>query len=402
MLLENCPYPQDTRVRIEATALFAAGHQVTVIAPGLREQPSRETVGGVLVCRYRAPRSGVGIRGFLWEYTYAMIATALLSLRIFVRSGFDVVHAHNPPDTFVVIAAFYKLFGKRFVFDHHDLSPEMYHARFPQGSGLPYRALLWFEKLTFRLADRVISTNDSLRQIAIDRGNVTPDRITIVRNGPQLERIDAAIPDPKFRQRAAFVFGYGGEMGVQDGLDYLLRALKHLIEDLGRSDFHCVLIGDGDARPMLEATTRSLGLENHVYFTGMITQAELFSIIAATDICLDPDPSNPYNDRSTMVKMIEYMALSKPIVAFDLPEHRVSAGEAALYARPNNELDFATKIAALMDDPERRAAMGRIGRQRVEDDLAWSFQADRLVGLYSQLAEATRTRRQPLEGVVSR
>jgi glycosyltransferase involved in cell wall biosynthesis len=325
--------------------------------------------------------------GYIVEYGYAMVVMFALSFVVLVREGFEVVHAHCPPDGFALIAAFYKLLGKRFVFDHHDLSPEMYYyARFGNG-GRPivYDALIALEKLSCLLADRVIATNESYKAVEMERGGVPEERVTVVRNGPDLERIRPVEPDPDLQARAGTILGYVGAMGPQDGLDYLLRALHHLIHDLERRNVFCVIIGTGRVLDSLKTLAQDLSLEGHVLFTGGIPDEEMIRYLSTTDICLDPDPSNPFNDRCTMIKMMEYMALGKAIVAFDLPEHRVTAQDAAVYAKPNDELDFARKIAALMDDPERRQAMGLLGRQRVEAELAWPHQETRLLEAYQAL-----------------
>lgn len=387
MLLENNPYPQDARVRREANALTEAGYQVTVIAPADRGQRLWETVVGVHVYRYPAPPPGEGFWGYLWEYGYSMLATFILSLIVFVRHGFDFIHAHNPPDTLALIAAPYKVLGKRFIYDHHDLSPEMYHARFRgQGNTLVNRALLFFEKLSFRLADHVIATNQSYKEIAVDRGGVDEKRVTVVRNGPELSRVQPVPPDPALRQKARHIIAYVGVMGFQDGVDYLIRALHHLVYGLKRTDFYCVIVGKGDALRELKSLTKRLGLDPYVWFTGRISDADLMRYLSTADICVDPDPSNPFNDRSTMIKMTEYMALGKPIVAFDLPEHRVTAQEAALYAQPNDERDFAAKLASLMDEPERRREIGQLGKERAEKELAWRHQVPELLAVYDNMS----------------
>jgi len=399
MLLENNPYPQDGRVRREANALTSAGYQVSVICPAANGQPHREIVDGVHVYRYPAPPERDGILGYLLEYGYAMIATFFISLLVFLRKGFDVIHAHNPPDTFALVAGWYKLFGKRFVFDHHDLSPEMYYARFKlDGKPLVYNSLVFFEKLTFRLADHVIATNQSYKAVAMTRGGVPEDHITIVRNGPELGRVRPVAPDPELGGRAKTIIGYVGLMGFQDGVDYLLRALTHLVNDLGRTDFLCIIIGRGDALSSLKALASELGLDTYVWFTGRVSDADLMRYLSTADICVDPDPSNPFNDRSTMIKMTEYMALGKPIVAFDLPEHRVTARDAAVYARPNDELDFAQQLVLLMDNPERRHRMGQIGRARIETELAWSYQEKHLLAAYETLNSGWPKRRSELLG----
>lgn len=386
MLLENNSYPEDLRVRREAQSLVAAGYEVTVISPRGRGQSWRKVIDEVSVYRYNDPSHGNGFFGYLWEYGYSLVGTFYYSLIVFFRKGFDVIHAHNPPDLFVLIAMFYRMAGKRFVFDHHDLSPEMYRARFRSGgNSLVFRVLVFFEKLSFWMADHVIATNESYKKVARDRGKVPEDRITIVRNGPDLNRVKLTEQDSRLRQKASTILGYVGVMGFQDGIDYLLRALRHLVQDLGRTDFYCVLIGKGDARDSLIQLASELELDDHVWFTGSIPDTEMLRYLSTADICVDPDPSNLFNDRSTMIKMMEYMALAKPIVAFDLTEHRVTAEDAALYAQPNDELDFARQVASLMDDPERCDEMGRFGKRRAETVLAWPFQEQNLLNVYRQL-----------------
>jgi glycosyltransferase involved in cell wall biosynthesis len=387
MLLENNPYPQDGRVRGEANALAAAGYRVSVICPSARGQPWREILGGVRVYRFPAPPAANGFLGYLWEYGYSMVATFVISLLVLLREGFDVVHAHNPPDTFVLIAAFYKLLGKRFVYDHHDLAPGAYYARFGgNGNRLVYRTLLLFEKLSCRLADHVITTNQSYKTVEMQRGHVPEQRITIVRNGPDLNLLRPVRPDPNLRQVGKATIGYAGRMGVQDGVDYLLRALHHLVCDLGRTDFFCIIVGDGHALPSLKSLAEQLGLADYVLFTGWVGYAEVARYLSAADICVAPEPSNAYNDRSTMIKMMEYMAMGKPIVAFDLPEHRFTARAAALYVRPNDEFEFARALAQLMDDPARRQSLGSFGRRRVEAELAWHHSIPNLLEAYRRLA----------------
>ncbi len=386
MLLENCTYPLDIRVRYEAEALVSIGYQVSVICQRGPKEPWHEEINGVYVYRYPAPPQAKGILGYILEYSYSLAAAFFLSLVVSASPGFDIIHAANPPDTAVFIALFYKPFGKRFVFDHHDLVPDMYLARSKnEDRGLFYRMLTWLEKLSFRYAHHVIATNQSYKNIAIQRGHVPEEKVTIVRNGPALERLKLVDPDPELKNRGAVIIGYIGVMGPQDGLDYLLRALQQLIHGLGRSNFYCIIIGKGSALTELKVYARQLGLDQTVWFTGFIPEADMIRYLSTADICVDPDPSNSFNDRCTMVKMMEYMALRKPIVAFDLPEHRVTAGEAALYACPNDELDFARQIATLIDDPARRQKMGEIGRERVEKQLAWPHQKASLLAAYESL-----------------
>ena len=386
MLLENHPYPQDGRVRREATSLARAGYSVTVISPGRPDQPRSETINGVKIYRYPQPAERDGFIGYLMEYGYSMVAIAILTVWVAFRSGFDVIHAHNPPDTLAIIAAPFKLAGKKFVFDHHDLSPEMYDALFGEAANPKVRRLLsLFERLTYKLADHVIATNQSYRAMALGRGGKEVDQVTIVRNGPEIARVKTAEPDAELRQRASTIIGYVGVMGYQDGVDYLIRALDRLRTELGRDDFYCVIVGSGVAVPSLQQLTADLELDSHVWFTGRISDEALMRYMSTVDICVDPDPYNAFNDRSSMIKMTEYMALGKPIVAFDLTEHRYTAGESALYAAANDELDFAKKLAALMDDPELRRTMGELGRDRVANHLAWPHQEASLLEAYRRL-----------------
>lgn len=394
MLLENNCFPQDVRVRNEANALTEAGYQVSVICPTRPGMAKRELVKGVAVYRFAQPPEANGLVGYLWEYGYSMLAAFVLSLVVYFERGFDIIHAHNPPDTFVTLAALYKLLGKQFVFDHHDLAPEMYFARFGGvGNRRVHSMLLFFEKLSCRLADQVIATNQSYRQLQIERDGVPASRITVVRNGPDLERFRPVAVDPALQRAGKTTLCYVGEMGFHDGVDYLLRALNKLIYELGREDVYCLLVGAGDAWPSLRALATELKLDNYVNFTGRVKPDEVVRYLSAADICIAPEPSNSYNDRSTMIKIAEYMAMSKPIVAFDLPEHRVTAQGAALYASANNVLELARQMVRLMDDPTMRQQMGKAGRERVETALAWPFQARELVRAYEQLS--FRTLRHP-------
>ena len=384
MLLEDCPYCYDGRVPNEAQSLVRAGYHVSVISVMPRHGKMLDLIDGVHLYQYPAPPNGQSLLNYLWEYSYSLTISFVLSIVVLVREGFDVVHAHNPPDMLVLIAAFYKLLGKRFVYDHHDLSPEMYEARGGESRFLR-RILLWFEQLSCHLADRIIATNGSYRAIEMGRGQVPAEKITIVRNGPDLRRMRRVNPDPDLRRRAATILGYVGVMGPQDGLDGLLRALHHLVYDLNRRDVLCVLIGGGDMLPELQVLAQELRLRDHVWFTGWLSGEELVPLLSTADICVVPDRSNPYSDQSTLVKTMEYMALGKPIVAFDLTENRITAQEAAVYARANDELDFAKQIALLMDTPEQREKMGRLGQERVETELAWPHQEKRLLDAYEKL-----------------
>jgi glycosyltransferase involved in cell wall biosynthesis len=402
MLVEN-QYPRDTRVRNEATALASRGLQVSVIALGGPGEPRRETVNGVTV--YRLPRLTVfkklpdagGSRfvaiahklrvlvGYVVEYLYFTTGCLVVSGYVAITRGFDVVHAHNPPDTLFVVGAVHKVFGKRFVFDHHDLSPELYRSRYTTPNGWVSRGLAICEKASVALADVLIATNESYRGIDISRNGIDPSRVFIVRNGPDLSRVRLTEPDPVLRGKARVVLGYLGAMNPQDGVDYMLRALHHLRHTLRRSDFHAVAIGDGDSLEALKSLSADLGLADRVTFTGFIPDEEMVRLLSTVDICLDPNPSNPLNDVSTWIKVMEYMALGKPLVSFGLKETRVSAGDAALYATPNDVAEFAEAVARLMDDEALRKSMGQTGRRRVEEHLNWAVTSQNLVAAYRRL-----------------
>lgn len=386
LVVENCSFPEDGRVRREADALRNAGYQVSVISPAGKGQAWREVWNGVHVYRFPEPAEARGFWGYAWEYSYATCAIFLLSLVVWAREGFDVIHSANPPETIVFVAAFHKVFGKSFIFDHHDLSPEMYNANFgDQGNRLAYHALIWLEKLTCRLADHVIATNESYKQIEMTRGRVPEKRITIVRNGPDLNEFRPVEPDPTLRQKGKTVIVYAGIMGVHDGADYLLRAMRLLTHDLSRHDCVCFLIGKGEMLEDLKRLKTQLELDDYVHFTGWISEAQKMAYLSSADIFVDPDPWNPFNDQSTMIKITEYMAIGKPIVAFDLRENRFTAQGAALFVPHNDEMEFARALAQLMDDPATREAMGEFGRRRMEAELAWSHSVPHLLSAYRKV-----------------
>jgi len=325
------------------------------------------------------------------EYVYFTAGCLAGSCYVAVKHGFDVVHAHNPPDTLFVVGALHKLFGKKFVFDHHDLSPELYRSRYTTANGLVSRALALCERASVRMADVVIATNESYRAIDIQRNGVSPSRVFIVRNGPDLNRVRLTEPDAALRGKARVLLGYLGAMNPQDGVDYMLRALRHLRYELHRSDFHAVAIGNGDSLESLRSLSTELGLADCVTFTGFIPDEEMVRLLSTVDICLDPNPSNPLNDVSTWIKVMEYMAMGKPVVSFDLKETRYSAGDAAAYVTPNDESAFARAVAELMDDPERRSRMAQIGRERIQSELGWHVTSRNLLRAYETLLPGSQS-----------
>jgi len=310
-----------------------------------------------------------------------------------VYPGFDIVHIANPPDCLVPVTAVYKMLGKRIIYDQHDLSPELYVARFSRSSAVLLRLQLWLELLSYKLADHVIVTNESYREVATSRGRQPETKVTVVRNGPELEQLQALRVDEELRQRSRNIIAFAGITGYQDGLDYLCRALHSLRRDLGRTDFLCVVIGDGDALPDIKKLSQELGIEENIWFVGWVSDLDTyFRYLSTADICVAPEPSNQYNDKSTFVKIMEYMLAGKPIVAFDLPETRFSAEGAASYASPNDHQDFAAKLAALMDDKALRVSMGELGRRRIETRLAWQHSVPSLLAAYDRVSRPQRER----------
>ena len=385
ILVENLPSPFDRRVWQEATTLRDAGYTVSIICPtGKGCEKKRETIDGIDIWRYRLPTEGEGAMGYLVEYSFALMQTFLLSLRVLFGRGFDVVHACNPPDLFFLIGGFYKLFGKKFLFDHHDANPELYEAKFGRRDFF-YRLMLGLERWTFRTADVSIATNESYKRIAVQRGGMPPERVFVVRSGPSLDRLKVVPPDESLKHGRKFLVGYVGVMGKQEGIDYLLRAAAHVVHRLKRADVHFGLVGGGTSLEEMRALAAELGLGAHVTFTGRVPDDEMLAMLNTADVCVNPDVANDMNDISTMNKVMEYMALGKPIVQFDLTEGRTSAREASLYARRNDARDLAQKIVELLDDPQRRRLMGLYGRRRVENELEWRHEAPKLLAAYQAL-----------------
>jgi glycosyltransferase involved in cell wall biosynthesis len=385
MLVENLPAPFDRRVWQEAEALRDAGYEVSIICPtGPGCERRFEVLDAIHIYRYPLPLEADGALGFVLEYAAALAQTFWLAWRVFLTRGFDVIHACNPPDLFFLIGALFKLLGRKFVFDHHDLNPELYEAKFGR-RGLLYRLLAGLEYLSFRTADVSIATNLSYARIAAQRGGMAPERVFVVRSGPDLERIRIQPPEPRLKRGRRILVGYVGVMGRQEGIDYLLRAAHHLVHYYGCRDIHFGLVGGGPVLAEMQALAASFGVSDYVTFTGRVPDAELLAMLNTADLCVNPDVANEMNDKSTMNKVMEYMALGKPIVQFDLTEGRYSAQGASLYARRNDALDFAEKILELLDDPVRRAQMGEYGRRRVEDELEWRHEAPKLLAAYDAL-----------------
>jgi glycosyltransferase involved in cell wall biosynthesis len=385
ILVENLSVPFDRRVWQESLALRAAGWEVHVICPQgtKRDTEPYAEIDGVKIHRYPLKAATGGPKGYVQEYGSALWHTWRLTRKIVKQVGrIDVVHGCNPPDLFYLIAKRLKGKGTKFVFDQHDLVPELYLSRFDRGEDFLYRAVCRVERATYRAADVVIATNESYRQVAIKRGGMRPEDVFVVRSAPTVERFRQVPPDESIKKGKPHLLCYLGVMGPQDGVDYALRALAKLRDDVGRTDWHAAFVGAGDTFDAMVALAGELGLADFVTFTGRIPDDDLLRYLSTSDVCLAPDPLNPLNDVSTMNKIMEYMAMARPIVSFDLKEARVSAGDAAVYAPANDESEFASLIAKLLDDPGERARMGELGRERVAGPLSWTNSKAALLNAY--------------------
>ena len=385
IIVENLPVPFDRRVWQEATSLTKAGYEVSIICPkGKGYLEAYQVIENIHIYRHSLPLEAKGAIGYFLEYSIALFWQFLLGLRIMFTRGFDVIHACNPPDNIFLIGGFFKLLGKKFLFDHHDINPELYIAKFGRKDFL-YKLMLAWERWTFRVADISIATNESYKKIAIERGAMDPKNVYVVRSGPNLERLKILLPKNELKKGAKYLVGYVGVMGRQEGIDYLLHSVHYIVREIGRQNIHFGLVGDGTSLVGLKGLAKELGIEEFVTFTGRIPDQELLEMLNTADVCVNPDVANEMNDKSTMNKIMEYMALGKPIVQFDLTEGRWSAQEASLYAKKNDAIDFGKKILYLLDHPEERGKMGKFGRERVENVLKWEYEEVKLLKAYDAL-----------------
>ena len=381
LLVENASVPRDPRVWAESQALRDGGWDVVVVCPQGEGEAGVETRDGIELRRFRPPRGGTGVRGYIAEYTRSLVRMHRAVRELARERRVDVVHAANPPD-FLLLSAFQSRRRASFIFDHHDLSPELFAVKFGR-RGTARHALLGAERLGFALADVVISTNESFRQIAIDRGRKRPEDVFVVRNGPDPEVFKPVDGDPGLRRGATYLLGYVGVMGGQDGVIEALHALAALRRR--RTDWRAILVGEGDVVPEAKRLSASLGLSDAVEFVGFVSdRRELVQLIATCDVCLSPEPPNELNARSTLIKVAEYMAVARPVVAFELAETRATAGDAALYAATAEPSAYADAIDALLDDPGRRQRMGELGRRRVLEELGWSHSRIHLLAAYER------------------
>ncbi len=386
MLIENISFPWDRRMRHLGLALQKAGYEVRVICPKgeNQDQSSFEVYEGIRVYRYPMLYQASGGLGYLLEYPWAFLCVTLLSLWVWMRDGFDIIHSANPPDIFFLLAWPFKLLGKKYVYDQHDVCPELYESKFER-RGFTHRALLLFEKLSYRTADLVISTNQSYREIARERGGIQDERSVIVRNGVDPSQFYRREPRLELKDPFAYMALYLGVMGKQDGVDRVVQAAHHLVHTYGRRDVLFLMVGNGECWQELQDLSRKLGVADMMRFVGRIPDDLLLDYLSTTDVCLAPDPPDRMNQLSTMTKIMEYMACQRPIVSFDLLETRRSAGDAAIYIQEEDAKEFARTVNDLLNDPARRERMGQVGLDRTLRLVGLSHQRKALLDAYARL-----------------
>jgi glycosyltransferase involved in cell wall biosynthesis len=384
IIVENIPVPFDTRVWMEATSLQKNGYEVSVLCPkGKGAEQTYEVLEDVHIFRHPMPREGNGALGYVYEYSSALFWEFLFTLWIYLRRGFQVIQGCNPPDDIFLVALPFKLLGVKYIFDHHDATPELYLSKYEK-EGAFYKIQVWLEKMTYRFSDVVIATNNSYRELAMARGGKAPDDVFIVRNGPNLQTFKSVPPVPALKYGKSYLVGYVGNMSDQEGLDILLDVALH-IKNSGRKDIHFTCVGGGPGLPSLQQMVKDKSLQDIVNFTGRVPFKDLLNVLSTADVCVNPDKPCEMNNISTMIKIMEYMALAKPIVQFDLKEGRFSAGDASLYSDTGNQVaDFAKNILWLIDRPEERKRMGEFGRKRVEEALAWKYSVQGLLAAYER------------------
>lgn len=383
IVVENLPVPFDRRVWQEANTLREHGAKVSIICPKMKGYTkSYEVLNDIEIYRHPLPLEARGAMGYLLEYSTALFWETWLAFRIYLKKPFHVIHGCNPPDLIFIVALFFKLFGVRYVFDHHDINPELYIAKFDK-KGLFYKLMVWFERLTFATANYSIATNESYKAIAIQRGKMDPDKVQVIRSGPKLDRLKLLAPDPQYNKGRTFLVGYVGVIGEQEGIDLLLESVNYIIKQ--RQDIQFAIMGGGSDLERMKQLSSSMGLDDYVDFYGRVPDDLLIAVLNSADVCVNPDKPTEMNNLSTMNKIMEYMALKKPIVQYDLKEGRFSAQEASLYAKWHDTEDFANKIMELMDDTDARQRMGEFGYNRVINELSWDYESKKLVKFYQRV-----------------
>lgn len=383
IIIENLPAPFDRRVWQEACTLKEKGADVSIICPKMKGYTeSYEKINDIDIYRHPLPLEGSGALGYLFEYSTAIFWELVLSIKIFFKKRFHVIHGCNPPDLIFLTALPFKLFGVKYVFDHHDINPELYIAKFGKKDFF-YRCMIWLERLTFKTANFSIATNESYKQIAIERGKMPKDKVQVVRSGPSLERIKLTPGNEKYKKGRSYLIGYVGVIGVQEGLDLLLEAVKYLITK--RQDVQFAIVGGGTSLEDIKKMASEMGLEDYVDFYGRVSDEKLLDVLNTCDVCVNPDKPTVMNNLSTMNKIMEYMALKKPIVQFDLKEGKASAQKASLYAKNNDTQDFAEKIMWLLDHEQESGEMAEYGYNRVLNKLSWEHESIKLSEFYARV-----------------
>jgi len=385
IIVENLPVPFDRRVWQEATALKEAGYTVSVICPtGKGYDATEETIDGIHIYRHKLPLEGAGLFGYLAEYGSALFWELFLSFRVWRRHGFDIIHACNPPDLIFLVAMVHKLFGKKFVYDQHDIAPELYEVKFNKRG--PFHTLLkFFERATYWLADGSLATNETLKGRALDFGGMPEDRVWVVRSFPNLDRFKRVDPDPEAKRGHTYLVGYVGIMAEQDGVELLVRAMDHIVNTLKRTDIGCIIIGDGPDVDRLRTLSTELNLDAHVEFTGYVSGEPLLAKLSACDIGVIPDPSNVCNDNLSMNKVFEYMALGLPFVQFDLKQAQIDAGKAAVVAKDHTPEALGESMVALLEDEKKRKTMSAYALKTAHRDFHWSEEKHALLEAYRAL-----------------
>ena len=385
IIVENLPVPFDTRVWQEATTLAENGYTVSVICPtGKGYDKKYEYSKGVHIYRHNLPKEGNGAIGYVREYGSALWAEYILAKKVWKEHGFHCIHGCNPPDDIWMVARMFKSKGVDYIFDHHDICPELFEAKFGHTDGLLYKSQLWLERQTYKHCKFAFVTNESYKKIAIERGGMKPEDVIILRSGPKLERLRIVPAKPEIKRGMKYMVGYLGVIGQQEGIEYLLEAARYIKDDLGRDDIFWGIVGGGPHLEQLRKQASQMGLDGIVEFTGRVSDELLLDYLNTADVCVNSDEYNAMNDKSTMNKILEYMALGKPIVQFDLTEGRFSAQKASLYAKHNDAKDMATKILELLADPDKRKRMGEYGRNRVINELSWEHTSKALLAGYDR------------------
>ena len=383
IIVENLPVPFDTRVWQEATTLAANGYTVSVICPvGKGYMAKEETLDGVHIFRHPLPPEGNGAIGYFREYGSALREELRLAKKVYREIGFDVIHGCNPPDDIYMVASFFKKYGVKYVFDHHDICPELFEAKFGSTKGLLYKSQVWLERQTYKHCTFAFVTNESYRRIAIERDRMPPERVIVLRSGPKLERLRQLPPDPSIRRGYPYMVGYLGVIGQQEGVEYILQAAQYIKER--ENNVFWGIVGGGPHLEAMKKQAHAMGLDDCVEFTGRVPDEQMLRYLNTADVCVNSDTYNAMNDKSTMNKVLEYMALGKAIVQFDLTEGRYSAQDASLYAKRNDAVDMSEKIRQLLADPELRERMGRYGHERIVNELSWDNTSKALLEGYEK------------------